>query len=80
MAPLPNDAVERPVSRGRVVVKPTRPLPDHPDVQVEAMIENGFVDIVVGRIDARICPSEQVEPDMIAVRIGLELRGDAALP
>ena len=52
----------------------TRLLPDYPDVQVEAMIENGFVDIVAGRFDAGIRLGEQVERDMIAARIGPELR------
>jgi len=52
----------------------TRLLPDYPDVQVEAMIENGFVDIVAGRFDAGIRLGEQVERDMIAVRIGPDLR------
>jgi DNA-binding transcriptional LysR family regulator len=52
----------------------TRLLPDYPDVRVEVVIENGFVDIVAGRFDAGIRLGEQVERDMIAVRIGPELR------
>ena len=52
----------------------TRLLPDYPDLAVEVMIENGFVDIVAERHDAGIRLGEQVERDMIAVRIGPELR------
>ncbi|MBP1807060.1 LysR family transcriptional regulator [Rubellimicrobium aerolatum] len=51
-----------------------RLLPDHPDIQVEAIIENGFVDIVAGRYDAGLRLGEQVERDMIAVRVGPDLR------
>lgn len=52
----------------------TRLLLDYPDVQAEVMIDNGFVDIVAGRFDAGIRLGEQVERDMIAVRIGPDLR------
>jgi DNA-binding transcriptional LysR family regulator len=51
-----------------------RLLPDYPDIQAEVMIDNGFVDIVAGRFDAGIRLGEQVERDMIAVRIGPDLR------
>ena len=51
-----------------------RLLPDYPDIQAEVVIENGFVDIVAGRFDAGIRLGEQVERDMIAVRIGPDLR------
>ena len=60
----------------QTVLRPalTRLLPDYPDIQAEVMIENGFVDIVAGRFDAGIRLGEQVERDMIAVRIGPDLR------
>jgi DNA-binding transcriptional LysR family regulator len=51
-----------------------RLLPDHPDVQVEVMIEHRFTDIVAERFDAGIRLGEAVERDMVAVRIGPELR------
>ena len=51
-----------------------RLLPDYPDITVEVMIEHGFVDIVSERFDAGIRLGERVERDMIAVRIGPELR------
>ena len=65
----------------QTILRPTltRLLPDYPDVQVEAMIENGFVDIVAGRFDAGIRLGEQVERDMIAARIGPELRWTSSL-
>jgi DNA-binding transcriptional LysR family regulator len=49
-------------------------LLDYPDVHVEAVIDMGLTDIVAQRYDAGIRLGEQVEKDMIAVRIGPELR------
>jgi len=49
-------------------------LLDYPDVHVEAVIDLGLTDIVAQRYDAGIRLGEQVEKDMIAVRIGPELR------
>jgi DNA-binding transcriptional LysR family regulator len=49
-------------------------LLDYPDVQVEAVIDMGLTDIVAQRYDAGIRLGERVEKDMIAVRIGPELR------
>jgi DNA-binding transcriptional LysR family regulator len=51
-----------------------RLLPEHPDVRVEVVIEHRFIDIVAERFDAGIRLGEAVERDMIAVRIGPELR------
>jgi DNA-binding transcriptional LysR family regulator len=51
-----------------------RLLPDYPDVQVEVMIEHRFTDIVAERFDAGIRLGEAIERDMIAVRIGPEVR------
>jgi DNA-binding transcriptional LysR family regulator len=51
-----------------------RLLPDYPDVTVEVASEPGFVDIVAERYDAGVRLGEQVAKDMIAVRIGPELR------
>jgi len=47
---------------------------DYPDIFVEAVIDAGLRDIVAERYDAGIRLGEQVEKDMIAVRIGPELR------
>jgi DNA-binding transcriptional LysR family regulator len=49
-------------------------LPDYPDIHVEVSINNSFVDIVEERFDAGIRLGEAIARDMIAVRIGPELR------
>src|SRR3954462_4974844 len=49
-------------------------LPDYPDIKVEISVDAGFVDIVAERFDAGVRLGEQVAKDMIAVRIGPELR------
>lgn len=49
-------------------------LLDYPDIVVEAIIDQGLTDIVAERYDAGIRLGEQVQKDMIAVRIGPELR------
>jgi len=49
-------------------------LPQHPDIQVETIIDFGLTDIVTQRYDAGIRLGEQVAKDMIAVRIGPDLR------
>jgi DNA-binding transcriptional LysR family regulator len=47
---------------------------DYPDVQVELSIDPQFVDIVGERFDAGVRLGERVEKDMIAMRIGPDLR------
>ena len=49
-------------------------LLDYPDILVETVIDHGLTDIVTERNDAGIRLGEQVEKDMIAVRIGPDLR------
>jgi DNA-binding transcriptional LysR family regulator len=49
-------------------------LPAYPDIKVEVVIDYGLVDIVAQRYDAGIRLGEQVAKDMIAVRIGPDLR------
>lgn len=49
-------------------------LPDYPEVKVEVFIDYGLTDIVAGRYDAGIRFGEQVEKDMVAVRIGPDVR------
>lgn len=46
----------------------------YPDVKVEISIDASFTDIVAARFDAGVRLGEQVEKDMIAVRIGQDLR------
>ena len=49
-------------------------LREHPDVTVELSIDSALADIVTDRFDAGVRLGEQVAKDMIAVRIGPELR------
>jgi DNA-binding transcriptional LysR family regulator len=49
-------------------------LPDHPDVNVEITVDYGLTDIVAERYDAGVRLGEQLAKDMIAVKIGPEMR------
>jgi DNA-binding transcriptional LysR family regulator len=49
-------------------------LPDYPDITAEVVIDYGLTDIVAERYDAGIRFGEQVEKDMVAVRIGPDMR------
>ncbi|MEZ0167623.1 LysR family transcriptional regulator [Microvirga sp. TS319] len=51
-----------------------RLLPEYPDIKVELDIDNGLTDIVAERYDAGVRLGEHLAQDMIAVRIGPELR------
>lgn len=48
-------------------------LPSYPAISVEVNQNNGFTDIVADRFDAGVRLGEQVEKDMIAVRIGPDM-------
>lgn len=49
-------------------------LKAYPEINVELVADNGFVDIVQGRFDAGVRLGESVDKDMIAVRIGPDMR------
>ncbi|OWJ69127.1 LysR family transcriptional regulator [Inquilinus limosus] len=49
-------------------------LPRYPDIRVELAIDYGLTDIVAERYDAGVRLGEQVARDMIAVRIGPDIR------
>lgn len=49
-------------------------LPRYPDIQVELTVDHGLVDIVAQRYDAGVRFGEQVAKDMIAVRVGPDIR------
>jgi DNA-binding transcriptional LysR family regulator len=49
-------------------------LPTYPDIKVEIVIDYGLIDIVAERYDAGVRWGEQVAKDMIAVRIGPDIR------
>jgi DNA-binding transcriptional LysR family regulator len=49
-------------------------LPEYPDIHVELSIDSGLTDIVTERFDAGVRLGEALAKDMIAVRIGPDLR------
>ena len=49
-------------------------LPQYPDIAVEINVNEGLTDIVAGRFDAGIRMGEQVEKDMLAVRVSPDIR------
>jgi uncharacterized membrane-anchored protein len=51
-----------------------RLLPEYPDITVEVVIDYGLTDIVAERYDAGIRSGEMVARDMVAVRIGPDMR------
>ena len=54
--------------------KLTKLLRQYPDIKVEIIIDYGLTDIVAERFDAGVRSGEQVAKDMIAVRIGPDMR------
>ncbi|RUX96843.1 LysR family transcriptional regulator [Mesorhizobium sp. M7D.F.Ca.US.004.01.2.1] len=52
----------------------SRLLPDYPDIRIEIIVDYGLTDIVAERYDAGVRLGEQVARDMIAVRIGPDMR------
>jgi DNA-binding transcriptional LysR family regulator len=52
----------------------TKILPDHPNIKVEIVVDYGLTNIVAEQYDAGIRPGELVARDMIAVRVGPDLR------
>jgi DNA-binding transcriptional LysR family regulator len=49
-------------------------LPDHPDIKVEIIVDYGLTDIVAQGYDAGVRLGDAVAKDMIAMRIGPDLR------
>lgn len=49
-------------------------LPLYPDIRVEVSLDGTLTDIVAERFDAGIRLGEQIEKDMVAVRIGPDIR------
>ncbi|MDE1150155.1 MAG: LysR family transcriptional regulator [Azospirillaceae bacterium] len=66
-------AAEHPV---QTVLQPglAKLLPMYPDIRVEIVVDYGLVDIVAEGFDAGVRLGEQVAKDMIALRIGPDLR------
>lgn len=63
-------------SAARMVLAPVLPrfLLDNPDVSLEVIVDDRFADLVADGFDAGIRFNESVERDMVAVRIGPDLR------
>jgi DNA-binding transcriptional LysR family regulator len=51
-----------------------RLLPDYPDIDVELSIDSGLTDIVERRFDAGVRLGASIAKDMVAIRIGPDLR------
>lgn len=49
-------------------------LPNYPDIKVEVVIDYGLTDIVAERFDAGVRTGEMIAQDMMAVRIGPDMR------
>jgi DNA-binding transcriptional LysR family regulator len=49
-------------------------LRDYPDIKIEMIVDYGLTDIVAQQYDAGVRSGEQVAKDMIAVRIGPDMR------
>ncbi|WP_182086441.1 LysR family transcriptional regulator [Aureimonas sp. ME7] len=60
----------------REILQPRLPrfLLDHPDIHVEVIVDDRLVDLVAAGFDAGIRFGETVERDMVAVRVGPDLR------
>jgi DNA-binding transcriptional LysR family regulator len=60
----------------RAILSPAlaRLLPAYPDIKVEIIVDYGLTDIVAERYDAGVRLGEQIAKDMIAVRIGPDMR------
>jgi DNA-binding transcriptional LysR family regulator len=60
---------------GTILVPKLAPLlREYPDIKVEIVIDYGLTDIVAQQYDAGVRSGEQVAKDMIAVRIGPDMR------
>lgn len=66
------------VLRTTLLPKLTPLLREYPDINVEFDVNYGFRDIVADRFDAGVRLGDTIEKDMIAVRIGPQLRMAAA--
>jgi DNA-binding transcriptional LysR family regulator len=65
-----------PEHAARTVLWPVleRLLPAYPDIHVELSLDSGLADIVIDRFDAGVRLGEALAKDMVAIRIGPELR------
>ena len=61
-------------AQGILLPKLAKFLSRYPDINVEIVIDYGLTDIVTQRLDAGVRSGEQVAKDMIAIRIGPDMR------
>src|SRR5437660_1310152 len=54
--------------------KLTKFLRQYPDIKIEIIVDYGLTDIIAQRYDAGVRAGEQVAKDMIAVRVGPDMR------
>jgi DNA-binding transcriptional LysR family regulator len=57
-----------------LVPKLTKLLREYPDIKIEMIVDYGLTDIVAQQYDAGVRSGEQVAKDMIAVRVGPDMR------
>jgi DNA-binding transcriptional LysR family regulator len=57
-----------------LILKLAPMLREYPDIKVEMIVDYGLIDIVAQQYDAGVRSGEQVAKDMIAVRIGPDMR------
>jgi DNA-binding transcriptional LysR family regulator len=80
-----SDLRDRPAGRIRIstgihaaesILRPAlaRLLPLYPEIEVEISVDAGFIDIVAERFDAGVRLGETIAQDMVAVRIGPDMR------
>ena len=60
----------------RSILRPAlaKMLPHYPEIEVELSVDPGFIDIVAERFDAGVRLGETIAQDMVAVRIGPDMR------
>ena len=70
--PMGTLRLNAPVSAARLVLPPIMPrfLAAYPEIRVEVVVEDSFVDVVAAGCDAGIRYEERLQQDMIAVPIG----------
>jgi DNA-binding transcriptional LysR family regulator len=74
--PMGTLRLNAPVSAARLVLPSILPrfLAAYPEIRVEVVVEDSFVDVVAAGCDAGIRYEERLEQDMIAVPIGPRVR------
>jgi DNA-binding transcriptional LysR family regulator len=66
--------VPPPVSRFMLEPVVARFLAQYPEIELEISVDSALKDIVAGRFDAGMRAGERLERDMIAVRVGMEVK------